>query len=155
MFVGSDRARLGTPLFGMIIGMKPSDTHDPVMSIYDRVRAGHTDVRPGERHLFAMLSVHNMVCNGGVAHAVLTRSISEISEAAQGARYFGLDELAATFDGMLQASRLEEAYEFEESGPLIDRLDNQYRNAIPQDSIFEDVLLRKLRTAPEDFPEHI
>ncbi|SOD62813.1 hypothetical protein SAMN06297387_107187 [Streptomyces zhaozhouensis] len=131
----------------------PRDTakKDPTHAIWNRVTMpGYETTDRGERELAAVLAVHHLVCNGGVGHAVTVLRQAQLSAAAEGAAYFGLTRLAASFDGMAQAQAFEDVYDFGRSGPLLNRLEEDY-DAHTEGGRIHWALRRKLRASPEDF----
>ncbi|GAA3858873.1 hypothetical protein [Streptomyces sedi] len=125
---------------------------DPAAVIWERAAArGNEAAERGERELAAVLAVHHLVCDGGVGHAVAVLRQGQLSAAAEGAAYFGLTRLAASFDGMALACASEEVYDFARSGPLLDRLEEEY-DARTEGGRILWALRRKFRASPEDFP---
>ena len=54
----------------------------------------------GDRALVHLLMAHNLICNGGVHHALKVLSKEEWSSAVSGYRYFGLNALAGFLESL-------------------------------------------------------
>src|ERR1700752_256400 len=84
---------------------------------------------PGDRALADLLRAHGLAMNGGGLHAVECLTVSELSDANDGYRFYGLDEVASLLS---RARGLFEVGEGLESHEL--QLDRQYAALIPSDS---------------------
>ena len=97
---------------------------------------GEFDIRPGmppgDAALADLLLCHGMVMNGGVLHAWEGLEADEFSRAADGYRFFGLDEVAdLVVDVARQAAALDPTDP--EAGSLLEEESNQRFNLLVPD----------------------
>jgi hypothetical protein len=104
--------------------------------------AAHRGEGTGDRHLRALLLVHGAVMNGGPEHAASSLEGSEIEDAAAGARYFGLDGLAAIVAQLPAA---------EDDDDEDERLNAEYLEAVPADATLFDAFAARYDGSPQDF----
>lgn len=83
-----------------------------------------------------------MIQNGGPNHAADVCEPAELAAAAAGARYFGLEDVAACIEEMPAAASDEDAEE---------RLNDLYFRILPDAGRFEDALAARYAAAPGDF----
>jgi len=103
------------------------------------LEAGGANPLEGDKALAALLSVHGMVMNGGVDHALDVLPPSEVAAGIAGFRYFGLAEVAAVLEAA-SASNLDREF-----------FDLKYAALIPADDIVVDAFHRKYRASPDAF----
>ena len=97
-------------------------------------------VREGDLALKALLSVHSMICSGGIEHAVDVLGAEQFAAGASGYRYFGLDEVADLLTGAVGASEDE-----------LEAADDRYGDLVPLDSTLVDYFKAVFTSAPESF----
>lgn len=119
---------------------------DVLRAVWDRACYGRGG-GIGDRHLSALLLVDGMVQNGGANHAADSCEPAELAAAADGARYFGLNDLATLIDELPTAasdsgSGSEEAEE---------RLSAAYYELMPDSSRLDAAFERRFADAPDDF----
>jgi hypothetical protein len=117
---------------------------DVLTAVWNRAcRSDGTGV--GDRHLSALLMVDGMIQNGGPNHAADSCSPAELGAAAEGARYFGLGDLAALIEEMPAAGSDRDDDEAE------DRLSEAYRQVLPDSDRLEVAFAARYEAAPNDF----
>ncbi len=107
----------------------------------DRVR-----VLPGDRALADLLLAHGLVMNGGVLHAVECMTAEELFDAEAGYRFFELDGVASLLSRSRQILSAGDSLESHEH-----KLDSQYAQMIPSDSLLADRFEERLKSSPADF----
>jgi len=101
---------------------------------------------PGDRALADMLMAHGLAMNGGVLHAVECLTATELSDAEDGYRYFGLDDVAALM------SRARSLFEKEvDLGKHESQLDGRYVELIPSDSSLVERFEEHLTSQPQEY----
>ena len=123
-----------------------ADTLAPAAAevIWSRARADLGD-GPGDRHLRALLLVHGIVTNCGPAHAAVSCEPAELTAAAEGCRYLGLDRLAAVI--------LDFPATCGASADVERRIDAEYYDAAPSDETIFRAFERRYAETPGDFEE--
>jgi len=84
--------------------------------------------------------------NGGVLHAVECLADSELSDAEDGYRYFGLGAVADLLSGALKIAKSDEDLETYES-----QFDEDYSALIPDDSALSDQFMSIYAARPGEF----
>jgi hypothetical protein len=95
--------------------------------------------------LSALLLVDGMVQNGGPNHAADSCEPAQLAAAAAGARYFGMEDLAALIAELPTA-----ASGYDDEG-VEDRLSEAYLRLTEDGERFDAVLQARYAAAPEDF----
>ncbi|WP_229076000.1 hypothetical protein [Actinoplanes sp. DH11] len=98
----------------------------------------------GDRHLRAFLLVHGIVTNCGPAHAATSCEPAELTAAADGCRYLGLDGLAAVVLELAEAAGSAEDER---------RVDAEYYELVPDDATIRRAFEARFAKTPEDFEE--
>ena len=106
---------------------------------------GGSDAKVGDVMLSAMLQAHGLISSGGVLNGLEVFPAEAMTDAIEGFRYFGLDEVAAF---LAIEAKVPEAQRTDDDEL---RLDNRYGELIPTDSTFDEPFHRRLRDLPEDF----
>ncbi len=96
----------------------------------------------GDRHLSALLLVHNAVMSGGPGHAGDSLDAAEIRAASAACRYFRLDRLADVISELPAAAN-------SESEEL--RLSDAYYELAPADSVISDAFEARYARTTGDF----
>lgn len=96
------------------------------------LEAGGANPLEGDEALAALLTVHGLVMNGGVDHAIEVLAPSEVASGIAGFRYFGLVEVAAVLE-IASASNL--GWE---------RFNSRYAALIPADDIIVEAFHRSI-----------
>ncbi|SDS99972.1 hypothetical protein [Actinoplanes derwentensis] len=117
---------------------------DTLRGIWNRACADE-GTGPGDRHLAALILVDNVVQNGGPNHAADSCEPAQLAAAAAGARYFGLNDLAAVIDELPAAASDRDDDEAE------DRLSDAYHEVFPDTSRLDAALAARYAVAPADF----
>jgi hypothetical protein len=120
-----------------------------VLAVWNRaIRLEDEDVfRKGDRALAALLAAHVMIMGDGVQGGVEALSDEEIEAAAEGYRFFGLDEIAHLI-------KRATAYRFRydpQLEALLEGFGKKYSRWIPSDSALMDILEQRLGRDPEMF----
>ena len=109
--------------------------------------------RPGDAALAALITFHSLAMNGGVLHALETCSQAQISTAASGYRFFGLDGAASMIE-----SALVELQEIQSSGDDLRELerlevdlDERYATNVPDDRALTVAFERVFELQRTDF----
>jgi hypothetical protein len=109
------------------------------------MEGGGSDPKIGDLMLSAMLRAHGLISNGGVLHCLEVLPAEAMTEALEGYRYFGLDEVAAF---LTTEAKVPDAQRTDDDEL---RLDDEYGELIPTDSTFDGPFNGRLRQSPEDF----
>lgn len=120
------------------------DDRDVLLAVWNRA-CGGGGTGAGDRHLSALLLVDGMVQNGGPNHAADTCEPGQLAAAAAGARYFGMEDLAALIEELPAA-----AGGYDDEG-VEDRLSEAYLRLTEDGERFDAVLQARYAAAPEDF----
>lgn len=96
----------------------------------------------GDRHLRALLLVHGIVANSGPAHAATCCEPAELTAAAEGCQYLGLDGLAAVIRELPGAADGIEAER---------RADAEYYELAPDDATIRQAFEARYAKTPDDF----
>jgi hypothetical protein len=126
---------------------------DPANQIWNRaaLEDGGAKPRLGDRALSALLSAHDMVCNGGVVHCIEVLSKAEVVEACNGFRFFGMDVVAELLMEAAGAVTREDARTGSYDEEVEFDLDRRYGELIPDDGVIETRFLERYQSNPEDF----
>jgi hypothetical protein len=106
---------------------------------------GGSDPRMGDLMLSSMLLAHGLISSGGILHGLELLPAEAMTEAIEGYRYFGLDEVAAFLASVV---KVPEGRRTDDDELL---LDTQYGELIPTDSTLDEPFNRRLGQSPEDF----
>lgn len=109
------------------------------------MEGGGSDPRVGDLRLSAMIRAHGLIENGGVLDCLEVLPAEAMTEAIEGYRYFGLDEVAAF---LAAEANVPEAQRTEDDEL---RLDKAYGELIPTDSAFDKPFNERVRQSPEQF----
>lgn len=101
---------------------------------------------PGDRALRDMLRVHGLVMNGGVLHAVECLATDQLSDGANGYRFYGFEEVASLLSGARQLFETGNDLELHEK-----QLNDQYEVLIPSDSSIVERFEVHLHSNPTDY----
>jgi len=100
----------------------------------------------GDRALADLLRAHGLVMNGGLLHAVECLTASELTDAEDGYRFFGLHGVASLVSharGIFESA--------DDLGSYERQLDGQYADMIPSDSSLVERFEKRLKSGPSDF----
>jgi hypothetical protein len=104
------------------------------------MKRGGRSGRDGDFALAALLSVHGMAMNGGIAHAIEALGPEEYEAGVKGYVYFGLPTVAAL---LRNAARADE--------PEREGFDKQYGVLVPEDATIARAFEKILRAEPQAF----
>ena len=107
---------------------------------------GGQDPGIGDRALSDLLNAHGLAMNGGLLHAVECLAQSELSDAANGYRFFGLDLVAKLLVHAREVLEADDDLELQEAA-----LDKEYARLVPDDSFLVARFEQHLDSHPEDF----
>jgi hypothetical protein len=107
---------------------------------------GGEEPRIGDRALSNLLGAHGLAMNGGVLHAVECLTPPELTDAADGYRFFDLDSVAELLVRARKLLEADEDLELHEAA-----LDKEYARLVPEDSFLVIRFERRLDAHPEDF----
>lgn len=94
----------------------------------------------GDVALVALLRLHSLAMNGGLAHGLEVLDPTQCVAAIAGFRYFGLEDMAILIEHAMQVSE-DELYEY----------DDQYFSLVPKDDILVEAFLQNFATDPKAF----
>jgi hypothetical protein len=114
----------------------------PIDRVWNRACGEPGGARVGDRHLRALLRVHNVIMSGGPNHAADVCSPKEIAAAAAASVYYGL----AGLDNVIR--RLPDAAADEEAELDVDEA---YHRLVPNDDALDRAFQRKFVESPSDF----
>ncbi|MHA7862572.1 DMP19 family protein [Tessaracoccus sp. Y36] len=106
----------------------------------------------GDIALAAALVFHGLVMNGGALHAVETIDPEELSEAKEGYRWLGLDQVAELIK-RIEAESAEVVGDVEALEDLEQSADDDYYALIPDDAALQEALEAKYAEEPDAFDE--
>ena len=104
------------------------------------IEGGGRAPRAGDQALSSLLAAHSLVMNGGVHHAIEVLSPEELSAAAKGFRYFGLDEVGSFLIGVAGGRDHSEQ-----------EANERYGGLIPGDESLAKRFQAKLERNPDEF----
>jgi len=93
----------------------------------------------GDAALAALLAMHGIIMNGGIAHALEVLDVAEFADGIAALRYFGLDEAASVVE---TATRADIGLEL---------LNSKYSALIPNDAALVAAFEKKYATSPDLF----
>jgi hypothetical protein len=134
--------------FGVVLYLRPREAKPTEADMIWNRACGEDPLRtlPGDRALANLLYAHGLAENGGVLHAVEFMTANELSDAAAGYRYYGLDDVAS----LLYRARA--IFEIgDKLGSHEQQLDGEYARMIPSDSSLVKRFEERLRSSPSDF----
>ena len=102
--------------------------------------------RIGDQALASLLMFHSQAMNGGVLDTVEMLTPEDLSEAAKGYRFFGLDVVA---DFLVRAHNIFEAHkDFDKWERILNR---EYTTHVPADSFLVATFEKYLKGHPDEF----
>ena len=101
---------------------------------------------PGDHALASLISVHGLIMNGGVHHALECVEPSVLLAAADGYAFFGFDEVATFFRGAARDPIL--SAWTEDTEPIANR---RYTEMVPDDSYLVARFAKVFHERPEQF----
>jgi hypothetical protein len=113
-------------------------------SLPRRGQPPHGGLAVGHRHLYNLLSVHDLLRGHGVALAFGRLTKTQIADALDACAYFGLHDLAATVAEIALAA----------SSPLSARVfDGEYRRRFTITDRVVTAIRERVANRPDDFPD--
>jgi hypothetical protein len=110
------------------------------VSIWNRACSKQPGTSVGDQHLFALLSVHSIIMNGGTDHSRDVFDSDDFEAAVAGAEYLGLDEAA----GLIRRIATNAASAGVEN--------SEYFSRVRDDAIYA-AFHRRLASSPQDFQD--
>ena len=122
--------------------------------VWNRAALGDAGVerRSGDLALMALLSVHSLAMNGGLLHSVEVLDPSELDDAAEGFRYFGLGGAAAALEwARAQALHVDVDADPADAERIELEANARYWAAVPDDAAVWDAFVSKFSESPKAF----
>ena len=104
------------------------------------LEAGGKEPAEGDRALASLLVAHGLIMNGGVVYALDCLGASELTDAIEGFKYFGLSEASAAISQVPDDSEETE-----------EQLNQMYWSEVPSDEMLVHAFQVKLLASPEAF----
>jgi chloramphenicol 3-O-phosphotransferase len=116
--------------------------------VWNRAALDNGGSRPGkgDRALAALLTLHGLVMNGGLHHALEVLSPEQVDIAAEGLIYFHLDAVARLIGKVRSESSLRERNDTSEA-----EANGLYAALIPDDNVIAREFERRYAESPEEF----